>query len=172
MEKQDKARETWTEMCSIPTPGIKSSLFGGSDDDEPHEADTDLPAGTKWLVHPHAQKKIQWDLLVAVLIVYSTLSVPFRIGFDQTVGVLGSIIDYVVDIAFLIDIIISFRTAFADEVSRLTSGARGSSGQVAHRGQGAIFMKKMNMKTCGRRDRSAFFSSGGFAVQCAVQDTD
>lgn len=68
-------------------------------------------------MHPHAQKKVKWDLMVAVMIVYSTLSVPFRIGFDQPVGLFGTVIDTIVDIAFAMDIVISFRTAFTDEVS-------------------------------------------------------
>lgn len=71
----------------------------------------------RWLVHPHAQKKVMWDLMMAVLIVYSTLSVPFRIGFDQTAGLFGTIVDTVVDVAFTLDIVASFRTAFVDEVS-------------------------------------------------------
>lgn len=50
------------------------------------------------------------------MIVYSTLSVPFRIGFEETAGVFGTVVDTVVDIAFTLDIVLSFRTAFVDEV--------------------------------------------------------
>lgn len=114
-EKQDKARETWAEMCSIPSLHDRSDGFGAYDELDDESAN--LPAGTRFMVHPHAQKKVKWDLLVAALIIYSTLSVPFRIGFDQAVGLLGTITDYFVDIVFLFDIIFSFRTAFIDEVS-------------------------------------------------------
>lgn len=119
MLKQDHIIDTWAGMCSMPVEidiapdgsdidGAPGSGDGeeGMDDDQ-----TNLPVGTKWIVHPHAQKNVQWDLLVAVLIVYSTLSVPFRIRFDQTVGLLGSITYFVVDLAFLVDIINSFRTS-------------------------------------------------------------
>ena len=67
-------------------------------------------------MHPNAKKKVKWDLLVAVLIVYSTLIVPFRIGFEETAGILGTVVDIVVDVVFAIDIVISFRTAYVDEV--------------------------------------------------------
>lgn len=59
---------------------------------------------------------MKWDLMVAVLIVYSTLSVPFRIGFEETAGLFGTLVDTVVDIGFTLDIALSFRTAFVDEV--------------------------------------------------------
>ncbi|CAM9187432.1 unnamed protein product [Discosporangium mesarthrocarpum] len=75
----------------------------------------ELPPGSPCLVHPHSQWKIQWDLFVAVLIVYSTLTVPFRIGFDQTAGFFESVLDNLVDVAFVIDIITNFRTAMVDE---------------------------------------------------------
>ncbi|CAM9556910.1 unnamed protein product, partial [Choristocarpus tenellus] len=74
-----------------------------------------LSPGSKWIIHPYAQRKIKWDLMIAVLIVYSTLTVPFRIGFDQEAGLFGTIIDIVVDVAFFLDIVTNFRTAIIDE---------------------------------------------------------
>lgn len=70
----------------------------------------------RWLVHPYGKVKVKWDLMVAVLIVYSTLSVPFRIGFEETAGLFGMVVDAVVDVGFTLDIALSFRTAFLDEV--------------------------------------------------------
>lgn len=67
-------------------------------------------------MHAHAPHKVKWDLIVAVLIVYSTLIVPFRIGFDRTASALETAMDAVVDIVFAADIAASFRTAFVDEV--------------------------------------------------------
>lgn len=92
-----------------PPPGIEEE--DGRDLD-----DTELPVGTRWMLHPHSQRKIKWDLLVAVLIVYSTLSVPFRIGFEHAAGTAESVVDGMVDVAFMLDIVASFRTAFVDEV--------------------------------------------------------
>ena len=71
------------------------------------------------MVHPNAKKKVKWDLLVAVLIAYSTVSVPFRIGFEETAGVFGTVVDIVVDVVFALDIVTSFRTAYVDEVRPL-----------------------------------------------------
>lgn len=68
-------------------------------------------------MHPHGKAKVKWDLMVAVLIVYSTLSVPFRIGFEEAAGLFGTLVDAVVDVGFVLDIVLSFRTAFVDEVT-------------------------------------------------------
>lgn len=68
-------------------------------------------------MHPHAKAKVRWDLMMAVMIFYSTLTVPFRIGFEETAGVFGTVVDVVVDIGFVLDIVLSFRTAFLDEVT-------------------------------------------------------
>lgn len=67
-------------------------------------------------MHPYGKAKVKWDLMVAVLIVYSTLAVPFRIGFEETAGLFGAVVDSVVDVGFTLDIALSFRTAFVDEV--------------------------------------------------------
>ncbi len=67
-------------------------------------------------MHPHAKAKVKWDLMVAGLIVYSTLIVPFRIGFGETPGWFGTLVDTIVDIGFALDIALSFRTACFDEV--------------------------------------------------------
>lgn len=69
-------------------------------------------------MHPYGKEKVKWDLMVAVMIVYSTLSVPFRIGFEETAGLFGTVVDTMVDIGFMLDIVLSFRTAFVDEVTK------------------------------------------------------
>ncbi|CAN0166595.1 unnamed protein product, partial [Hapterophycus canaliculatus] len=68
------------------------------------------------IVHPNGKVKVKWDLMVAVLILYSTISVPFRIGFEETASLFWTVVDAIVDVAFTLDIILSFRTAFVDEV--------------------------------------------------------
>lgn len=67
-------------------------------------------------MHPSGKAKVKWDLMVAVLILYSTLSVPFRIGFEETASLFWAVVDAIVDVTFTLDIIVSFRTAFVDEV--------------------------------------------------------
>lgn len=68
----------------------------------------------KWLIHPQAQNKVLWDLYVAALIVYSTLTVPFRIGFNEEATGAMFVFDLIVDLSFATDMVLAFRTAYFD----------------------------------------------------------
>ncbi len=48
---------------------------------------------------------------------YSTLSVPFRIGFDIKPDPVSELINLIIDFVFIVDILVSFRAAYFDEVS-------------------------------------------------------
>ncbi|KAH8063169.1 voltage-gated potassium channel [Aureococcus anophagefferens] len=84
------------------------------DDDDEEENDGDLPF---LIIHPTCDPKIYWDLYVSICIVWSTMSVPYGIGF----GVMASmkclpglfIIDSIVDLSFMVDITLCFFTAYA-----------------------------------------------------------
>ncbi|CAM9898271.1 unnamed protein product [Ectocarpus sp. 8 AP-2014] len=77
------------------------------------KADDTLPAGSpKFLIHPYDRRKVVWDIFVAILIVYGCLNIPLRIGFDLPTSLGQIIADSFIDIVFLSDIILSFRTAY------------------------------------------------------------
>ena len=58
--------------------------------------------------------KLCWDLFIGVLIIYSAVTVPYRLGFslDSQGGWL--IIDYIVDTLFFVDMVVSFNTSFSN----------------------------------------------------------
>jgi hypothetical protein len=68
------------------------------------------------IIPPAHPKKVYWDMFVGALIIYSVLIIPLRIGFDVDVPPLsfGDIFDILVDVMFVTDMIMSFRTAFRD----------------------------------------------------------
>lgn len=74
------------------------------------EVDTDILR--RWIIPPRHRHKIKWDIFVGILIFYSCLVIPYRIGF----GVEGSaetvVFDIMVDLVFLFDMIACFRTGF------------------------------------------------------------
>ena len=88
------------------------------DDDDEEENDGDLPF---LIIHPTCDPKIYWDLYVSICIVWSTMSVPYGIGF----GVMASmkclpglfIIDSIVDLSFMVDITLCFFTAYRDPLT-------------------------------------------------------
>jgi CRP-like cAMP-binding protein len=70
----------------------------------------------RFLILPKSPHKISWDLFVGALILYSVLVIPVQIGFDvsPTDGLL--VLDQIVDIFFGIDILLSMRTCYFDEL--------------------------------------------------------
>ncbi|CAM9123551.1 unnamed protein product, partial [Chrysoparadoxa australica] len=65
-----------------------------------------------------------WDLWVALLIIYSCITVPLRIGFDLEASVAGGTVDALVDIMFFIDIVVNFCTAYLDDDGEVVTDRR------------------------------------------------
>ena len=56
--------------------------------------------------------KMSWDVIMAILIMYSVLIIPYRISLDDQEDASSLAFDVFVDVMFGLDILISFRTAF------------------------------------------------------------
>jgi voltage-gated potassium channel len=57
----------------------------------------------------------QWDLAATILVIVSCLLVPFQFAFQHRVHVMGSLLIYLIDAFFLIDIVFSFRTTYRSQ---------------------------------------------------------
>jgi len=68
----------------------------------------------RFVIPPHQRYKFRWDLIVGVLIVYSILVIPWRIGFDIVPDDGSTVFEALVDVIFFIDMILTFRTAPVD----------------------------------------------------------
>lgn len=54
----------------------------------------------------------RWNLVALVLVVISCLLVTYQFAFQHRIHLIGSLIIYLIDVFFLIDIILSFRTSY------------------------------------------------------------
>ena len=72
-------------------------------------------ATPRFLIHPMHPLKVKFDILVALLIIFSVLAVPFRLGFRVVDTASLQILDACIDSLFGIDILLAFRTAYFDE---------------------------------------------------------
>lgn len=63
--------------------------------------------------------KSRWDILLTVAILYSVISVPYLLGFsiEPTGGL--AVFDIIVDVFFILDILVNFRTAHYEETTRV-----------------------------------------------------
>jgi len=66
-------------------------------------------------IHPDGVLRRVWDLIQLVLIVYISIAVPVRVGFDKAAYGGWFIFDLLVDLFFVFDIVLNFLTAYEDE---------------------------------------------------------
>lgn len=69
-----------------------------------------------WMVRVNDPRKTNWDLVVIVLAIYNCFSIPFEIAFTPPVmeGAGFYILNTGIDLTFLMDIVVAFRTTFYD----------------------------------------------------------
>eukprot|EP01029_Cantina_marsupialis_P008279 TRINITY_DN1966_c1_g2_i3.p1 TRINITY_DN1966_c1_g2~~TRINITY_DN1966_c1_g2_i3.p1 ORF type:complete len:1326 (+),score=370.72 TRINITY_DN1966_c1_g2_i3:205-4182(+) len=95
----------------------KGKLFQ-EDDNDGGQGYMNLAPKELWkrykVVHPQATLKMVWDLMLAVLIMYSLLVAPFFLGFDIEQTGHWSIIEAVLEGIFIFDVIVNFFTAYQE----------------------------------------------------------
>jgi len=114
----DEGSSAITSDCKFPERSV-ANFDDPEEQDDPEVRELAL----RLVVHPSAKWKAMWDLFVGALIVYSVVSVPFRIGFDYEAQP-GSgfwIFDWFVDCSFMLDMVVALRTAYVQTDGRLIS---------------------------------------------------
>lgn len=76
------------------------------------------------MIHPHSSKRIAWDMLLLTLLVYVSLTIPFRLGFDSPATGGWRLLETMTDFTFLTDVMMNFRTAYVDPDGKLHTRQR------------------------------------------------
>ena len=71
-------------------------------------------------IRENSRFRIIWDLFILVLIIASCILIPFQIAFQNVVYRLGTVIIYLVDLFFLIDIFLNFFTSYRSRGTEIT----------------------------------------------------
>jgi len=82
-----------------------------------HESESmELVAWRMGLIAPNGKRKERWDWFVLLLVVYTAISVPFSLSFyafsDWDKSKVGFMCDILVDILYIVDIFVSWRTTY------------------------------------------------------------
>lgn len=74
----------------------------------------DSQANSKWILRESGQLRFYWDLIVISLAIYTSIVTPFFIAFDPDFGdhVIFTFNDWMVNIIFIFDIGVNFRTTY------------------------------------------------------------
>jgi hypothetical protein len=98
-----------TSSKIVPVDDENGSIDDDNDENNITRLETYASLASKCLVHPHSNGKMVWDLFIAVLILFSVVIVPYRIAFAVDVSGAMLVLDYMIDLLFGMDIILSFR---------------------------------------------------------------
>jgi len=76
----------------------------------------ELLAWKAGLIAPEGERKRQWDWFMLGLVLYTSVSVPFQLAFfafsDPDNSVVGFAFDVLIDLLYIADVVISFRTTY------------------------------------------------------------
>lgn len=74
------------------------------------------------IIHPNAKGKSYWNIVVAVLLIYTATIMPFALAFiDSQPYDAWFVFDLVIDILFFIDVVVNCNTAYYSSEGRLVS---------------------------------------------------
>ncbi|GMH86668.1 hypothetical protein TrVE_jg10705 [Triparma verrucosa] len=119
INRRKDSMKTQGSMLSLDTPMalFKHSSFKRKKRVKIEVEETTKDLAERYIINPKQGKKIAWDLFVGLLILWSVIMVPYRLGFDQEPEDHSFMfyLDVLVDIMFGLDIALCFRTAYQDE---------------------------------------------------------
>lgn len=90
----------------------KIYLFGVSKNLEQIEKE-EIPA--YYILQPGSSIKSYWNIVNITLLLYTALYMPYRIAFIDDNNLTQVVLDWVVDVLFTIDIIVTFLSAYEEE---------------------------------------------------------
>ena len=103
------------EAGAALTPLLPMMQQPDQDDDD---AEREIAANL-WRHHrllpPSSRFKERWDLMILLFVLYNCVAIPMQIAFAISQTIPHLVIDYLIDVAFAVDIAINFRTAFYNE---------------------------------------------------------
>ena len=66
----------------------------------------------RYIFHPEAGERVVWDLLILVFIIHQALTIPYFICFNDSPSEATNNFEFMMNICFMIDILVSFNTGF------------------------------------------------------------
>eukprot|EP01029_Cantina_marsupialis_P023538 TRINITY_DN5898_c0_g1_i3.p1 TRINITY_DN5898_c0_g1~~TRINITY_DN5898_c0_g1_i3.p1 ORF type:complete len:906 (+),score=275.51 TRINITY_DN5898_c0_g1_i3:605-3322(+) len=98
-------------------PGSVSNPNGNGVDDKVMEivTETEQDLWHRGIILPDSLFKVRWDVMISILVIYSVLAAPLRLGFSVDAEGWMLWLELCLDCIFWIDIAFYFRTAFTDK---------------------------------------------------------
>ena len=103
--------------------------------DDMHTMDRDfegleLVARRMWIILPTHPFRVAWDWVLIVCVLYSAITVPLEVCFRYEKLVTLAVIDRIVDVYFIFDLVLNFRTAYYNHDGTFQIDPRNQDAQV------------------------------------------
>lgn len=70
------------------------------------------PSAPRCILRPDSSFRMSWDICMTVLLAYIAIQLPYSIGFPQSTSQYFNDLNETIDYAFMVDIVLNFRTAY------------------------------------------------------------
>jgi uncharacterized protein (UPF0333 family) len=112
-----------TVIATFKTVSVFGKTVSGHDN-YIHKEETTKQMWKRWIINPHCEYKLYFDLVIAVMVLASSLTVPYRMGFGISSSIQWSVADGITEVFFCLDLILSFMTAFEYKDSTLDTSPK------------------------------------------------
>ncbi|GMF33139.1 unnamed protein product [Phytophthora fragariaefolia] len=99
------------QQKSFPDPSLYTGRRRVRRNDLVPAAQPEKVTYPRWFIQPRTAWKVRWDIWIGLIIAYSVILIPYRIGF----GIELSTLNYCFDSSFAIDVLFNFFTGYYDE---------------------------------------------------------
>ena len=84
-------------------------------DSDSEDDDTDDEKDNGFIIMPENPYKTIWDLIIAFIIIYSSIVLPYKLAFDDNESTSDQIVDSILSIFLLVDIVLNFFSVYIDK---------------------------------------------------------
>jgi len=67
------------------------------------------------IIYPENTKKQSWDIFITLVLIFSCALIPLKLALEEDFSSDWATILYIIDFAFIIDMLLCFFTAYDDE---------------------------------------------------------
>ena len=103
------------EEIEEPVQTFKTLIVAGKNingqDNIVHRQETTAEMWQRWIINPRCPYKLYFDLVIAVMVIASCMTIPYRMGFGITATLEWSIFDGITEFYFCLDMVFAFFTA-------------------------------------------------------------
>ena len=70
------------------------------------------------IISPNSTFKLTWDILIGMIIIWSVIVIPWKLGFNVPSTIGWIVLDFLFDSLFLIDMVLTFNTGYFEDLAQ------------------------------------------------------